>query len=188
MIGDSPSHRFTSAIQTLRHITESYRLWSIQLSKIRPGEYHPAVTTERLGVLPPDPLLAHSWGPDCPTPWARLSITRPGEYHPAVTTERLGVLPPDPLLAHSWGPDCPTPWARLSITRPGEYHPAANALLRRHSECASNFWWRIPGSNRRPPGCKPGALPAELIPQPIDRGIVDPRCTAHLAPFFTRPP
>ena len=25
-------------------------------------------------------------------------------------------------------------------------------------------WWRIPGSNRRPPGCKPGALPAELIP------------------------
>ena len=27
-------------------------------------------------------------------------------------------------------------------------------------------WWRIPGSNRRPPGCKPGALPAELIPPP----------------------
>ena len=27
-----------------------------------------------------------------------------------------------------------------------------------------NAWWRIPGSNRRPPGCKPGALPAELIP------------------------
>ena len=30
---------------------------------------------------------------------------------------------------------------------------------------ASEDWWRIPGSNRRPPGCKPGALPAELIPQ-----------------------
>ena len=24
--------------------------------------------------------------------------------------------------------------------------------------------WRWPGSNRRPPGCKPGALPAELHP------------------------
>ena len=23
-------------------------------------------------------------------------------------------------------------------------------------------WWTRPGSNRRPPGCKPGALPAEL--------------------------
>ena len=27
------------------------------------------------------------------------------------------------------------------------------------------IWWRIPGSNRRPPGCKPGALPAELSPR-----------------------
>ena len=26
-------------------------------------------------------------------------------------------------------------------------------------------WWRISGSNRRPPECKSGALPAELIPQ-----------------------
>lgn len=23
-------------------------------------------------------------------------------------------------------------------------------------------WWTLPGSNRRPPGCKPGALPSEL--------------------------
>jgi hypothetical protein len=29
-------------------------------------------------------------------------------------------------------------------------------------------WWSWPGSNRRPPGCKPGALPAELQP----RGMV----------------
>ena len=27
-----------------------------------------------------------------------------------------------------------------------------------------NFWWRMTGSNRRPPACKAGALPAELIP------------------------
>lgn len=42
-------------------------------------------------------------------------------------------------------------------------------------------WWRMTGSNRRPPACKAGALPAELIPQslesvqsimtdPLDRG------------------
>ena len=27
------------------------------------------------------------------------------------------------------------------------------------------WWWTRPGSNRRPPGCKPGALPAELRAQ-----------------------
>ena len=26
------------------------------------------------------------------------------------------------------------------------------------------FWWRVPGSNRWPPACKAGALPAELTP------------------------
>ena len=26
-------------------------------------------------------------------------------------------------------------------------------------------WWRMSGSNRRPPACKAGALPAELIPR-----------------------
>ena len=28
----------------------------------------------------------------------------------------------------------------------------------------AGFWWRMTGSNRRPPACKAGALPAELIP------------------------
>ena len=28
-----------------------------------------------------------------------------------------------------------------------------------------NSWWRMTGSNRRPPACKAGALPAELIPR-----------------------
>jgi hypothetical protein len=28
-----------------------------------------------------------------------------------------------------------------------------------------NLWWRRSGSNRRPPACKAGALPAELRPQ-----------------------
>jgi hypothetical protein len=31
-------------------------------------------------------------------------------------------------------------------------------------------WWSRPGSNRRPPACKAGALPAELRPRSEDRG------------------
>ena len=34
-----------------------------------------------------------------------------------------------------------------------------------HSASSVNFlWWRVPGSNRWPPACKAGALPAELNP------------------------
>ena len=29
------------------------------------------------------------------------------------------------------------------------------------------FWWSQAGSNRRPPECKSGALPAELWPQKV---------------------
>lgn len=32
-------------------------------------------------------------------------------------------------------------------------------------QCRSRQWWRMTGSNRRPPACKAGALPAELIPR-----------------------
>ena len=44
-------------------------------------------------------------------------------------------------------------------------------LLKKFNEASSyegtsvNFlWWRVPGSNRWPPACKAGALPAELTP------------------------
>ena len=33
-------------------------------------------------------------------------------------------------------------------------------------------WWRMTGSNRRPPACKAGALPAELIPRCYVVGLV----------------
>ncbi len=33
------------------------------------------------------------------------------------------------------------------------------------TQAGNNIWWRMTGSNRRPPACKAGALPAELIPQ-----------------------
>ena len=32
-----------------------------------------------------------------------------------------------------------------------------------------HLWWRMTGSNRRPPACKAGALPAELILQDIGK-------------------
>ena len=40
-------------------------------------------------------------------------------------------------------------------------------------------WWRMTGSNRRPPACKAGALPAELIPR-MRQSIEDhvPQCLA----------
>ena len=39
--------------------------------------------------------------------------------------------------------------------------------LRRNVETQTTTspWWRMTGSNRRPPACKAGALPAELIPR-----------------------
>jgi hypothetical protein len=33
-------------------------------------------------------------------------------------------------------------------------------------------WWSQTGSNRRPPACKAGALPAELWPRASDRQFV----------------
>jgi hypothetical protein len=47
--------------------------------------------------------------------------------------------------------------------------PTTPALSRRCSNQLSYrpviLWWRMTGSNRRPPACKAGALPAELIPR-----------------------
>jgi hypothetical protein len=36
----------------------------------------------------------------------------------------------------------------------------------------SKTWWSRTGSNRRPPACKAGALPAELRPPKLDNGVV----------------
>ncbi len=51
---------------------------------------------------------------------------------------------------------------RFELPNPKEriYSPPrlATSLPLRH------IWWRMTGSNRRPPACKAGALPAELIP------------------------
>src|SRR4051812_20519812 len=36
-----------------------------------------------------------------------------------------------------------------------------------------DVWWRLTGSNRRPPACKAGALPAELNPQVTCKALLD---------------
>ena len=37
-------------------------------------------------------------------------------------------------------------------------------LLPKFHSTSLKYWWRVPGSNRWPPACKAGALPAELTP------------------------
>ena len=42
----------------------------------------------------------------------------------------------------------------------------SNVRIEDNTTCTMRAcWWRMTGSNRRPPACKAGALPAELIPQ-----------------------
>ena len=57
-------------------------------------------------------------------------------------------------------------WAQVdSNHRPRAYQARALARLSYGPFARSGRWTR-PGSNRRPPGCKPGALPAELRARP----------------------
>ena len=42
--------------------------------------------------------------------------------------------------------------------------PAIIAFFDAINSDSLESWWRMTGSNRRPPACKAGALPAELIP------------------------
>ena len=52
-------------------------------------------------------------------------------------------------------------WAKMdSNHRPHDYQSCALA-----SWAIGPSWWRLAGSNRWPPACKAGALPAELNPQ-----------------------
>ena len=38
------------------------------------------------------------------------------------------------------------------------------SIVSNNQTMKDRMWWRMTGSNRRPPACKAGALPAELIP------------------------
>jgi integrase len=49
-------------------------------------------------------------------------------------------------------------------TSVGQSRDAASVSSADEGETAANDRWSVPGSNRRPPACKAGALPAELTP------------------------
>ena len=51
--------------------------------------------------------------------------------------------------------DRPTFALRMCILKNGPIHPLLNQFSKEN-------WWTLSGSNRRPPECKSGALPAEL--------------------------
>ena len=50
--------------------------------------------------------------------------------------------------------------SRIKISSP-------EVLIKKDSRSEPNGWWRIQGSNLRPPACKAGALPTELIPHKL---------------------
>ena len=51
-----------------------------------------------------------------------------------------------------------------ALHRAGKTFPAALQLPPERNAFPRKARWRMPGSNRRPPACKAGALPTELIP------------------------
>ena len=65
---------------------------------------------------------------------------------------------------------------RSSRPLPGGAGPSggpARPARRANERCRIRGRWRMPGSNRRPPACKAGALPTELIP-PRPPAVVPP--------------
>lgn len=61
--------------------------------------------------------------------------------------------------------------SRLFRVQDWQTSTAISCLLRFANPSEVN-WWRMTGSNRRPPACKAGALPAELIPRELNHSVV----------------
>ena len=57
----------------------------------------------------------------------------------------------------------------IDLYRPTSKRP--RTLSERSRFDVDCYWWRMTGSNRRPPACKAGALPAELIPLKLSHEI-----------------
>ena len=102
--------------------------------------------------FPPNPLRALTRGAPLPHSGQSRFLIRRGEYRPSSKLAGRSASPRTPFAPSLAGPHCPTPVSRV-------FSSVARGVSRERNE------WRIPGSNRRPPGCKPGALPAELIPR-----------------------
>ena len=54
--------------------------------------------------------------------------------------------------------------AKINYQRASPVMNRRQSLKKRDSLQSTKPWWRISESNRRPPACKAGALPTELIP------------------------
>ena len=63
-------------------------------------------------------------------------------------------------------PPIPRTDGGLSVSRPGAALRAFGPRAAGIPAAGPRAWWRRSGSNRRPPACKAGALPAELRPLP----------------------
>jgi hypothetical protein len=82
--------------------------------------------------------------------------------------------PKAPTLEHPKDPDISSLHNFIQNKQPPDRCPAScklGSLNDVFASCpATNFkkpWWRRTGSNRRPPACKAGALPAELRPRKV---------------------
>ena len=72
-------------------------------------------------------------------------------------------------------------WAKMdSNHRPHDYQSCALASWAIGPYQLHFFWWRLAGSNRWPPACKAGALPAALNPRILHHFV---RCIACLYPL-----
>ena len=71
-------------------------------------------------------------------------------------------------------------FSRTSSSSPKAHlqRPAGRSSDKERSLVRSEVWWSQTGSNRRPPACKAGALPAELWPQKSEARLA---CQSKLA-------
>lgn len=121
------------------------------------------------------------------TRYRAISLDRPrasSTRRDTFTTSHFVKEQPTCMRTSSW----PTPKANAQVKR----LPLTTARSGSHQQqcLLSGGWWRMTGSNRRPPACKAGALPAELIPRQRLVGLVglEPttpalsrRCSNHLS-------
>ena len=124
------------------------------------------------------PLLTLGPGRSCP---ARRRASATGTFDRPGTSLHSGPSAPFPRqrTARTARPGAPrsfvNPYSRCPTSRTGTPEGTAARTLSstrnhlpsrdRRPTLAGGAWWRRTGSNRRPPACKAGALPAELRPR-----------------------
>ena len=110
------------------------------------------------------PRTQHTWGalawrPDAPEHHRTLTVLRPSVRQTCVVAPRSAPEPDSHVQRSNRTARSPL-GQRAETFFPLRHHePVSTTLVR--------GWWRRSGSNRRPPACKAGALPAELRPRPI---------------------